>query len=336
MKKIINYIISALKFSLLVLVCQASLYGCSSTEILLNQPFKEDQTSIDEYETGLHKRSIHIFDPVNLQQKIITQQLQQKAQNLYVLLDTSNHMQEDYRELDKVFYAREILRRFNKTLPPTEVTLLHGNVYEFRGGFLNAIYPHSDIANTIFDNRAISVKLNTNKVFDLLPGQTLAIAIDQLSEFISTLPGRSSVVIVTDWNNIDKASIEAVKRLRQRTTFGNGISVSKNVNPWQGKIGEGACVYTIGLGNTYSRSLFDEAGTCGFSVAADKIAQPHDMAHFVERVIFAGPKDTDMDGIFDYKDQCPDTMANRIVDSNGCPKFKQTVKMTKLGKFIDE
>jgi OOP family OmpA-OmpF porin len=318
------------------MLCLFVLSGCSSTEILLNQPHKQDETSIPEYDTGLHKRSIHIFDPVNLAPKIITQQLQQKVQNLYVLLDSSDHMQEEYREIDKVFYAREILRRFNKTLPPTEVTTLNGNVYEFRGGMLNAIYPHSDFSNGIFDNRSIAVTLNTNKVFDLLPGQNLAVAIDHLAEYISTLPGRSSVVIITDWNNIDKASIEAVKRLRQRTTFDAGISVSSNVFPWRGKIGEGVCLYTVGLGNNYSRSVFDEMGTCGFSVAADKIAQPHDMAHFVERVIYAGPKDSDRDGIFDFKDKCPDTPPNRIVDFDGCPKFVEARQHSKLGKFIDE
>ena len=83
----------------------------------------------------------------------------------------------------------------------------------------------------------------------------------------------------------------------------------------------GVCLYTVGVGNRLSRTRLDTVDSCGHSVAADKVAQPRDMAHFVQNILYKGPADTDGDGIYDYRDRCLNTHAGRIVDYSGCPRF---------------
>jgi hypothetical protein len=45
------------------------------------------------------------------------------------------------------------------------------------------------------------------------------------------------------------------------------------------------------------------------------------MTHFVQRVLYKGPADSDGDGIYDYLDGCPNTSIGRIVDYFGCLRF---------------
>jgi hypothetical protein len=45
------------------------------------------------------------------------------------------------------------------------------------------------------------------------------------------------------------------------------------------------------------------------------------MAHFVERAFYLDPADSDGDGIYDYLDLCPATLAGKIVGYDGCDRF---------------
>ena len=300
------------------------LQACTSTEHLVEAEFHGYNAIIDPYDISLHKRSIHIFDPVDLQPKLIEQQLQQKIDHLFVLIDNSQSMNEEYRGISKTLYAEEILRRFNKTLPPVK---LNGEVMLFSEGW-SLFIDNLTLPSPQYDRAIVANHLNTNQHFKPSKGATLAESLDHLTEHMGRLPGRSAVVLITEWQRIDKSVIEAVSRMRQRTKYSVGISVADNVSTWNGKNGDGACLYTIGVGNEMSRARFDSVDECGFSVAADRVAQPRDMAHFVERILFSGPKDSDNDGIFDYKDVCPNTPKNIIVDFYGCRRFTpQTSKV---------
>lgn len=293
------------------------LQACSSTEHLVDAEYHGDNATIAPYDTSLHKRSIHIFDPIDLQPKIVQQQLQQKVDHLFVVIDNSDAMEEEYRELSKRRYAEEILRRFNKTLPPTELT---GEVIQFSEGWA-LIMESLSLPSPQYNRALVASTLNERQHFKPAKGATLAEALDHLTEHLAKLPGRSAVVLITEWQSVDRSVVEAVARMRQRTTFGKGVTVADNVTAWDGKTGDGACIYTIGVGNEMSRARFDDVDVCGFSVTADRIAQPRDMAHFVERLLFSGPKDSDGDGIYDYKDICPNTPADVIVDFHGCRRF---------------
>ena len=301
--------------SAVLLLCL--LQACSSTEHLIDAEYHGGNATIAPYDTALHKRSIHIFNPIDLQPKIVQQQLQQKVEHLFVLIDNSDEMDEGYRELSKRRYAEEILRRFNKTLPPIELT---GEIIQFSEGWALMIDSLSHPPPR-YNRALVASTLNQRQHFKPAKGATLAESLDHLTEHLAKLPGRSAVVLITEWQRIDKSVVEAVARMRQRTTFGRGISVADNVTAWDGKLGDGACIYTVGVGNEMPRARFDDVDVCGFSVTADRIAQPRDMAHFVERLLFSGPKDSDDDGIYDYKDVCPNTPTDVIVDFHGCRRF---------------
>ncbi len=301
--------------SVALLLCL--LQACASTEHLVDAEYLGDNATIAPYDTSLHKRPIHIFDPVDLQPKILQQQLMQKVDHLFVLIDNSDTMEEEYRDISKRRYAEEILRRLNKTLPPIALT---GEVLQFSEGW--ALMMDSLTAPSPAYNRAaVASTLNQRQHFKPAKGATLAEALDHLTEHLGKLPGRSAVVVITEWQRVDKSVVKAVARMRQRTKFAKGISVADNVSAWDGKAGDGACLYTIGVGNELSRARFDNVDVCGFSVAADRVAQPRDMAHFVERILFSGPKDSDGDGIYDYKDVCPNTQQDVIIDFRGCRRF---------------
>jgi hypothetical protein len=293
------------------------LQACTSTEHVIDAQYLSGTAAISPYDTSLHKRSIHIFDPIDLQPKILKQQLQQKVDHLFILIDNSPEMDAEYRDLSKRQYAEEILRRFNKSLPPIQLT---GEVLQFSSGW-SLMIDSLTLPSPDFDRAKVATILNLGKNFKPSKGATLAEAIDHLTEHLGQLPGRSAVVLITRWEMIDKSVVEAVARMRQKTIFAKGVTVSDNVSTWNGKYGDGACLYTIGVGNELSRARFDGIDVCGFSMTADRVAQPRDMAHFVERVLFSGPKDTDGDGIYDYKDICPNTLEDVIVDFNGCRRF---------------
>jgi len=297
------------------------LSACTSTEILLEQEQLDTGAHIAPYDIGTHKRSIHTFDPVNLSLKMNEYQLEQKIDHLFILLDETN-MDEEYRGIPTQLYAREILRRLNKSLP--EVYLV-GKVLVFSEGFgvtvIKSLF--EDENKTLSYNRLdTSVAINFNGQFDNIKGGSLAEALDHLNETVTSIPGRSAIVLISRWENIDGAVSESVQRLKQRSKFERGLSITNgNSSLWSGKSGNGTCLYTIGIGNEFSRTQFDRYLACGTSHAADKIAQPRDMAHFVERILFSGPKDSDKDGIFDYQDKCPNTPQNRIVNFDGCIAF---------------
>lgn len=307
-------------FSAWVLVCL--LQACTSTEHLVDSERHNDTATIAPYNTSLHKRSIHIFDPIDLQPKVISQKLQKKIDHLFVVIDSGDVMDEEYRDLTKRIYADEILRRFNKTLPPVNLT---GEVLTFSEGW-SLLNPSLRFPAPQYERTAVISQLNNKEPFTPLPGATLAEALDHLTEHLGKLKGRSAVLLISDWQHIDKSVIEAVARLRQRSTFKKGITISDNLTPWEGRQGDGTCLYTIGIGNELSRARFDDVDVCGFSVTGDRVAQPRDMAHLVERILFSGPADSDGDGIFDYKDVCPQTPDNVIVDFHGCRRFTPDAK----------
>lgn len=88
---------------------------------------------------------------------------------------------------------------------------------------------------------------------------------------------------------------------------------------------DGTCIYYVGMGNRFA--LFRPVGsaTCGFVTASNRLASPEQMAHFVRQVLYEPPTDQDGDGIYDHRDACPDTPADRRVDSTGCLLFGQTL-----------
>ncbi len=302
------------------------LYACTSTEMLVEVDHNDDGAKIESYNLSLHKRSIHLFNAIDLTPEVKYKQLQQRIENLIVLIDESAEMDEEYRSISRKKYAHEVLRRLNKTIPDVD---LRGGVISYQSnlavlGWLNSV----SIPNWVeqpprYNPDQINEILKSSPNFPVINATNLAVALDYAGDIITRLEGRTALVIISQWESIDKSVTEAVMRLRQRTTYPNGDTVAHRVSPWNGQSGEGLCVYSIGVGNTMSRTRYDLNTTCGASFAADKIVQPRDMAHFVKRVLFTQPLDNDKDGVFNYLDKCPNTEQGRLVNYDGCLLFRK-------------
>lgn len=294
-----------------------SSVGCVSMERLVKVPAQSEMTIVENYNTELHRQSIHIFNPISLDNRVAELRLESRVEHLFFLVDQSSELSGDFRGVESRLYAREMVRRFTETMP--EKT--------YSGALL--IFdqkPNTQkqaLELTSYTAADLQQALHTPDSMQRIERKSLAMAMDQLSGLINQTEGSSAVILVTSWSQIDKSLERAVMRLRQRSSFVGGTQIVDSGNasiPWQGGQ-SGVCLYTLGVGNQLSRTRLETVDSCGYSVAANKVAQPRDMAHFVQTVLYKGPADTDGDGIYDYRDRCPDTSAGRIVDYSGCLRF---------------
>ncbi len=303
--------ILGLAFALLILV------GCVSMERLVKVPAQLDLATLGNYKTDLHRQSIHIFNPISLDNRVAKLRLEPRVENLFFLLDQSTAVSAEFRGISTRRYAKEMVRRFTETMPEKiysgALLLYDQQVKANRQALRLTSYTAADIKKTL-------VKPG---LMQLINRDSLPMAIDQLSELISQTEGSSAVILVTSWAKIDKRVERAVMRMRQSSRFVGGMQISGSGPepiPWQGHQ-SGVCLYTIGVGNQLSRTRLETVDSCGYSIAANKVAQPRDMAHFVQNVLYKWPADSDGDGIYDYLDRCPNTSSGRIVDYFGCLRF---------------
>ena len=287
-----------------------ALSGCSSMERLVDSPEKQSSTQAGDYELDLYKRSVHLFDPVSVHDIATSERLQSRLDNLFVLVDDGDNS-ELYRGVPKQVYVYEIFRRFNLSMP-------HLNL---RGGAYRLSDDKDELWVGPYSSREIQHKIDSNRPLTSLGTKSLAEGIEKITDLAVSARGRTGLVIFTDWQNITAQEVEAVARFRQRGEALAGFNVVPQIDSWDGSENP-YCVFAVGVGNAMSRSLFDQADVCGFSEAADKVAQPRDMAYFVRKILYTTPLDSDGDGIYDYQDQCPDTPAGRIIDSFGCLRFE--------------
>jgi hypothetical protein len=214
-----------------------------------------------------------------------------------------------------------LVRRFAEKMPEK---IYRGSLLLYKtknNALLNA--KKTPLQLTTFTAAGLQQALNLKGSMQRIETESLALALDQLSELISQIEGSSAVILVTSWSQIDRTVERAVMRMRQRSTFVDGLQIMDSgpeSKTWQGRQ-SGVCLYTLGVSNQLSRTRLETVDSCGYSVAANKVAQPRDMAHFVQTVLYKGPADSDGDGIFDYLDRCPNTSAKRIVDYSGCLRF---------------
>lgn len=299
---------------LLLPVVALFLTGCSGFERTINVPERPLLTSVEEYNTSLNKRSLHIFDPINLEQRVNQLQLERRSDQLTLLADWASLKDKEYRGVPSADYAEEVVRRFLVTSPNIDLKtrlLAATEVTEYSSDFnfkpLSVIDPYQ-LQSEQF--QPISK--------DLI---SLLEALHRQAEFEQ---GFQTLLILTDWSAVDANIVNAINRLRQAYNYPDGHLIQSNNTEWISKNdSKGSCIYLIGISNSLSRSLVDQVGDCGFSSAADKIMPPEAMAHFVERVLYNGPRDADRDGVFDYKDQCANTAIDALVDFNGCEKFTE-------------
>jgi len=255
------------------------------------------------------------FDTQDLNGLVSSGQYEQKANNFFVINDSSSSMTEDYHGVGyqaepsptKFSVEKEILNRINQTIPDITLT---SSIRSFgfgpclSWGFTKLNQAPASYSKSSFGSGIDSLTCASG-------GSPISNGIDGTNSDLSATSGSIAVLVLSDGHDLDSNGIAEVKALKQQ-------------------YGDRVCVYSIWVGNekekvgqTVLNQLADMSG-CGFGTNAENIASPSGMANFVKRVFLkpAPPHcsalDSDSDGINDCDDKCPDTLKGAQVNKFGC------------------
>jgi OmpA-OmpF porin, OOP family len=215
----------------------------------------------------------------DLNAKLKSGALVQKANNFEVIMDTSASMDDTYQwshyaytdklKTTKREYEQSLVRLFNDTIPNLKLTAglrdfagkrWLSRPYDTKLWYGMAPYVKEDLGKSIFE-------VNTGGV-----ESPLDLALDAATADLKPLAGKSAVVIFTDGLEMPKAvaSAQAMK-----------AALKDNV-----------CIYVVQIGSDLAgKALIDQvvkAGQCGFMVTGEQVSTAAGMADFVEKV-FLGP-----------------------------------------------
>jgi OOP family OmpA-OmpF porin len=256
------------------------------------------------------------FHAQDLNQAVSSGQLVQKADNFFVLNDSSSSMTDDYLgggypahpTPTKFSVEKEILNRINQTIPGLKLT---SSIRSFGSGpCLSWGYSKLNVAPTIYTKSSFGSDIDTLTCAG--GGTPMYSGIEGTTEDLAGTTGNIAVLILSD-GFVGDAPIPEIEALKQR--YGNRL-----------------CVYTVWVGNENDEqgqadlnSLSTTAG-CGFSTTADRIASSSDMANFVQHVFLkpgtpvadCSKQDDDADGINNCIDKCPTTLKGAHVNQLGC------------------
>ncbi len=300
------------------LLVAAFISACSVPQRLLRPLAVDGPQTLAPYQTQTYSNNVHLFDAIDLKQRMQTEQWTKRVDHLIVLWDRAGLPETTASATGREAYlrdSREWLRRFNWTIP---LKTLPG--YFFSTGAKVSIGFDGPVESS-YTPLQIEVDLDRGASPPTTNTDSLSRSIELAISRALSLPGRSALVLITDWKRLQEDEIQALMRFHQRLAQQKGYEVANEVQSWSGKTNVGGCVHLVGIGNTFSRERLMPISNCTSAHTFGALAQPRDMAKFVSDVLFAGPADADGDGIPNFQDECPNTPLNRIVTSNGCLRF---------------
>ena len=255
------------------------------------------------------------FEAQDLNSLISSGQYEQKANNFFVINDSSSSMTEDYLgtgyQADpsptKLSVEKEILNRINLTIPNIPLTASirsfgFGNCLSW--GFTKLNMPPASYSSSNFGSGIDALACASG-------GSPISSGIEGTNADLSSTTDNIAVLILSDGYELDSNGSAAAASLKQ-------------------KYGDKVCIYTIWVGNQNEQSgqtvlnqLADSSG-CGFGTTAENVASPEGMANFVKHVFLkpapvqCSALDSDSDGVNDCDDKCPETLKGAHVNQFGC------------------
>ena len=241
----------------------------------------------------------------------------QKADNFFVINDSSGSMRDEYMGIGypaqpdptKFSVEKEVLNRINQTIPDIKLT---SSIRSFgfgkclSGGFTQLNQAPTSYSKSTFGSGIDSLTCASG-------GSPIQNGIDETNKDLSATAGNIAVLILSDGHDLDSDGVKELQSLKQA-------------------YGDRLCVYSVWVGNAEERSgitllnqLSNIAG-CGYGVTADNISSPENMANFVKSIFLkAGTPvadcstlDGDKDGVNDCNDRCPTTLPGVPVSVLGC------------------
>ena len=223
-----------------------------------------------------------------------------RVENVVVVLDASESMRIAYNGSTRFEAAKALVSRMNQTLPSLNLNAglrTFGHSRSVSSEKTALIYGMASYTRT-------GLQDGLDKVTKADGSSPIESAIDGVIKDLSGTSGNAAVIIVSDGEAMGNGPVKAAMRLKE-------------------EYGSRVCIYTIAVGSTpREKVLMNElaqVGECGFSTDAEKVATSAGMAAFVEDVFLTKRMDDDHDGVFNDKDQCPETPQGVAVDMNGCP-----------------
>ena len=257
------------------------------------------------------------FQPQDLNGLLASGQYVQKADNFFVINDSSSSMTDDYLGVGypaqpdptKFSIEKEILNRINHTIPDLKLTSSirsfgFGNCLS--GGFTELNQAPTSYSKSTFGSGIDALTCASG-------GSPIASGIDGTSNDLSTTSGNIAVLILSDGHHLDSDGVKELQAMKQ-------------------KYGDRLCVYSVWVGNeeetngiTVLNQLANISG-CGFGTTADNISGPGHMADFVKSIFLKAGNpvadcttlDSDSDGVNDCIDKCPNTIPGAKVSVLGC------------------
>ncbi len=257
------------------------------------------------------------FQPQDLNGLLASGQYVQKADNFFVINDSSSSMTDDYTGVGypaqpdptKFLIEKEILNRINHTIPDLKLT---SSIRSFGfGDCLSWGFTQLNQAPTSYSKSTFGSGIDALTCAS--GGSPIASGIDGTSNDLSTTSGNIAVLILSDGHHLDSDGVKELQAMKQ-------------------KYGDRLCVYSVWVGNeeetngiTVLNQLANISG-CGFGTTADNISGPGHMADFVKSIFLKAGNpvadcttlDSDSDGVNDCIDKCPNTIPGAKVSVLGC------------------
>ncbi len=133
----------------------------------------------------------------------------------------------------------------------------------------------------------------------------LSSALEYYAKQLENSEIHSTIITLTDWNQITDTTLKQSEQLFL-------------------KLGNNICLHMIGVNNIHKNKRLIRPENCGSSSNTESLASANKMADFVEKIFLTIPKDIDNDGIYNYRDQCPNTPQGTPINWIGCPRNSKT------------
>ncbi len=228
-----------------------------------------------------------------------------KVDNFFIILDASSSMSvayqgDGYGEKSKFEVAKDFVKRLNNTMPEMNI---NGVLQTFGHGVAIPMRQTETVYGiTTYSKLDLEECLN-NVSFPAEGNSPAGVAIRATRGIIKNTEGTNAIILISDGENLEDSPQQRVRVLNNRN-------------------GDRTCFYTVWIGNNPKGKSFMEslAGDmeCGIATSIEEIATDVDMIAFVKQVFLAS--DSDGDGVYDGRDNCPGTPVGIEVDESGCPK----------------
>ncbi|UOA08115.1 OmpA family protein [Methylobacter sp. S3L5C] len=258
------------------------------------------------------------FQAQDLNGLLSSGQYVQKADNFFVINDSSSSMADEYLGAGypaqpsptKFSVEKEILNRINHTIPDLKLT---SSIRSFgfgdclSWGFTQLNQAPASYSKPVFGSGIDALTCASG-------GSPIASGIEGTTEDLSTTVGNIAVLILSDGHDLDSDGVNELQTLKQ-------------------KYGDRLCVYSVWVGNQEEQSgitLLNQLANisgCGFGTTADRISSSGNMANFVKSIFLktgtpiaadCSTLDSDADGVNDCIDKCPNTIPGAKVSILGC------------------